>query len=227
MAQPVWNRTTISPSSTLNTWCRTGKAPQPGQAPCPGAIRLGTSAIAHRGFSSTSSLPVSSFGVTLAMPRLTSSVWMGGKPSANFSSGAAGKGPVVSECLLEFPGLSRFDGEVEERLRIVIVKILAAQPINTGCDPGLVFGVDLDRGTYFQRQVAAVRTVGIGTVAHDDGLDVFQCFSDQVAREWAQHVERDHADFLAFRRAACQQRPWRFQPRSSATPQRPSASSIR
>ena len=67
--------------------------PQPGQAPWPGAIRLGTSVIFQSGSSSTWSRPVARSRVTWAIPRETSAVVSSGRPGRGARSTLPGVAP--------------------------------------------------------------------------------------------------------------------------------------
>ena len=57
--QPVWNKTTISPSIPLKNVSKPEKIPQPGHAPCPEEIRFGFFVKALHGGILTFNSPVS------------------------------------------------------------------------------------------------------------------------------------------------------------------------
>ncbi|MNP07668.1 hypothetical protein D3C76_997010 [compost metagenome] len=93
IAQPVWNRETISPSIPLKNSSRPEKIPQPGHAPWPGAIRLGFLVKARSGGTFTFSLPEASSLVTVIRPVLRSSNFIGFNTRFIFLSGSPGVCP--------------------------------------------------------------------------------------------------------------------------------------
>ena len=104
---------------------------------------------------------------------------------------------MIGKRRLHRPKRCRLQRLDEELLGILVIEILAAETVNAVEDKCAVVGILLQRGAHFKRQIAVAGAVGITAVADQHGAHAAQQIAQLLARERAQHVERDDADGLA------------------------------
>ena len=84
----------------------------------------------------------------------------------------AGVGAVILERHLDLPGLGSRQRFAEECFSIRVIKVLAAQAVNTAHDQGFVVRVLLQGSANFEGQVTALSAIRITAVADDNGANV-------------------------------------------------------
>ena len=78
---------------------------------------------------------------------------------------------------------------MEKLLGILVVKVLAAQAVDTAHDQGMVVRVLLQCSADLERQVASIGAIRVTAIADNDGADVLEHPADFFRREGSQDVQ--------------------------------------